>query len=710
MACFPRRWKTAIIIAIIKPGKETSNDIAKYRPISLISTLAKVLENVLINRIVHYMHSHNLLSQNQYGFTPQTSTVDAVMDLKDYAQRSIEEGQYVALISLDVKGAFDAAWWPGILFSIRTLKCPRNLYNLCGSYFNGRSAALILNSRKEQRTISKGCPQGSASGPGFWTIQFNSILQLEFKKNTKIIAYADDLLLLLTKGKTKEEVENYANIELSKITTWARDNKMKFNEEKSKLMIITRRRPKIKREYKIYINNTPTQQEETIKYQGIIIDKRLNFNAHIDYTTGKCMKLIHALSKSAKVNWGLRHDVLRMIYLGAILPILSYGAQVWVDGLQRNSNASKLRRIQRLTNIKIAKAYRTTSHKALCMLTGITPVLIELENTAKLYHITRGKNQYGLYDAPLNYRRWPHPAKAIELKNKRDDMHYKLEIYTDGSKCEKGVGSGVAIFVDGSLTHQLRYKLAEKCSNNQAEQLAIIKALTELRSMHTIQGSQWTTVIHADSRITLEAIANPRNHQSLVESIREELRALEEDGWLVHFTWVKAHANNLGNEIADHLAKKAACDNNLQTTYYKYPKSAVTSELKCLGLQKWQSEWDNTHKGAITKTFFPTIQDRLNKQLQMNLNLLTVVTGHGKLRSYLYRFKIIDDPTCPCQMGSQSIEHLIRECTILNKQRDSLKKGITNAGGRWSLSNSELANKYTNLFLKFVNSINFEGL
>ena len=210
-----------------------------------------------------------------------------------------------------------------------------------------------------------------------------------------------------------------------------------------------------------------------------------------------------------------------MIYSGAILPILSYGTQVWIDSLQRKSNASKLRRIQRMTNIKIAKAYRTTLHEALCVLTGISPVIIELENTAKLYHITRGKNQDTLYDAPMNYRRWPHPAKAIELKNKCEDMHYKLEIYTDGSKHEKGVGSRVAIFVDGSLTHQLRYKLAEKCSNNQAEQFAIVKALTQLRSMHTIQGSQWTTAIHTDSRITLEAIANPRNHQSLVESIRK---------------------------------------------------------------------------------------------------------------------------------------------------------------------------------------------
>jgi len=103
--------------------------------------------------------------------------------------------------------------------------------------------------------ISKGCPQVFVSGPGFWNIQFNSILQLEFMKNTKIIAYADDLLIL-TKGKTQEEVENYANIELSKIAKCARENKMKFNEQKYKMMIITRRRPKIKREYKIYLNNT----------------------------------------------------------------------------------------------------------------------------------------------------------------------------------------------------------------------------------------------------------------------------------------------------------------------------------------------------------------------------------------------------------------------------------------------------------------------
>jgi hypothetical protein len=215
-ACFPRIWKRAKIIPIVKPGKETSDDISKYRTISLINTAAKALEKVLINRIMHDMNSNNLMSKNQYGFTPQTCTVDAVMALKAFVQDSLNDGQYVALISFDIKGAFDAAWWPSILTSLKTLKCPRNLYNFCVSYFNERSASLLLNSSIDQRKISKVCPQGSASGPGFWKLQYNSLLNVEYTKNTKVIAYADDLMIL-TKGKSQVEVENYANIETQRL-------------------------------------------------------------------------------------------------------------------------------------------------------------------------------------------------------------------------------------------------------------------------------------------------------------------------------------------------------------------------------------------------------------------------------------------------------------------------------------------------------------
>jgi hypothetical protein len=55
----------------------------------------------------------------------------------------------------------------------------------------------------------------------------------------------------------------------------------------------------------------------------------------------KCTKLIFALSKSAKLNWGLKHAALKTIYTGGILPLL-YGAPVWEKAIDKASYKSKL--------------------------------------------------------------------------------------------------------------------------------------------------------------------------------------------------------------------------------------------------------------------------------------------------------------------------------------------------------------------------------
>jgi len=101
------------------------------------------------------------------------------------------------------------------------------------------------------------------------------------------------------------------------------------------------------------------------------------------------------------------------------------------------------------------------------------------------------------------------------------------------------------------------YRLADEFSNNQTEQLAIVKALEKLRDFRHLQGLQRSAAVHTDSKITLDATANPRNHQHLVEQIREGVRSLEKNNWSIHFTWVKAH-DNIGNETADQLAKKCS--------------------------------------------------------------------------------------------------------------------------------------------------------
>jgi len=184
------------------------------------------------------------------------------------------------------------------------------------------------------------------------------------------------------------------------------------------------------------------------------------------------------------------------------------------------------------------------------------------------------------FDASKYYRKWTHPAKTIELMEKCVEREYTIAVYTDGNKSPSSVVSGIEIFMNKCLTFQLKYRLTEICSNNQADQLAIVTALEKIQNLSYLQGNQRSVAIHTDSKITPDAITNPRNHQNLVEQIRDEIRRLEKDNWAIHFTWVKAHNNNYGNELADHLAKEAASGSEAEIGYNKIPKSVVIRELK----------------------------------------------------------------------------------------------------------------------------------
>jgi hypothetical protein len=108
---------------------------------------------------------------------------------------------------------------------------------------------------------------------------------------------------------------------------------------------------------------------------------------------------------------------------------------------------------------------------------------------------------------------------------------------------------------------------------------------------------------------------------------------------------VKAHAGIDGNKTADRLAKEAT--QNHYVTYNR--KSAIKKETREESIRKWQNQWEETTKGAITKEFFPSVERRLAVNIQLNPNVTTIMSGHGNIRSYLNRLKIIDSPECPCK-------------------------------------------------------------
>jgi ribonuclease HI len=93
-------------------------------------------------------------------------------------------------------------------------------------------------------------------------------------------------------------------------------------------------------------------------------------------------------------------------------------------------------------------------------------------------------------------------------------------IFTDGSKSEQGVGSGVAVFIGKVLTEQLKFQLDNRCSNNQAEQLAIVKALEIIETQQVNNKEHRKAVIYTDSKITLDSIRSAKNYSHLAEANR----------------------------------------------------------------------------------------------------------------------------------------------------------------------------------------------
>jgi hypothetical protein len=136
----------------------------------------KILEKVPINSINYHVFSHNVMNNCQYGFTPRRSTVDVAMEVYDFVREGLTAGDGIVLLSLDVKGAFDAAYWPNILNGLRTCDCLTNLYDLTKSYLSQCTATLSTNVKLE-REVSKWCP-------GLWNIRYSSLTNLPFKRRT----------------------------------------------------------------------------------------------------------------------------------------------------------------------------------------------------------------------------------------------------------------------------------------------------------------------------------------------------------------------------------------------------------------------------------------------------------------------------------------------------------------------------------------------
>jgi hypothetical protein len=144
---------------------------------------------------------------------------------------------------------------------------------------------------------------------------YNALLNLDFSTHTKVIAFAGDLAIM-SQGKTATEREAYSNSDIARIEKWAKENKLSFNETKSKAMLISRYR---KNEIiNVYLNNRRLDQVIEMKYLRIYFDCRLTFDKHIENIVETNTATIYTLRKSANLYRGIGHTSLKIIHEGCI--------------------------------------------------------------------------------------------------------------------------------------------------------------------------------------------------------------------------------------------------------------------------------------------------------------------------------------------------------------------------------------------------------
>lgn len=398
---FPSTWKVANVIAVPKGNGKDKSDPKSYRPISLLPVLGKVLEKLVCGRLRDHLERHAPLSVRQFGFMPKRSAEDAIHAL--LAEISGATAKFVVVVFLDIRGAFDNAWWPSILAALRRRDTPPQLYELVKDFLSGRRAVIRHESVTVEKEVSKGCPQGSVLAPTLWNLIFDDLLSAPMPDGVTVFGYADDAAVVV-KADSRPEVEHKADRALAIALEWGARNKLQFSAEKTEA--IQFRGPHVRRPL-IKLNGARVKIVPQAKYLGVILDRKLNFAAHVNYVASKAKSLSLGLRGLAATRWGLRAPALRLLYNGAVVPTAAYAASVWAHRLEQSAAlVDILNRVQRPVILSVIGAYRTAPTSALQILARSLPLDLQ---------VRKWSDQYGRRRALAMHQPFRTPAETENL-------------------------------------------------------------------------------------------------------------------------------------------------------------------------------------------------------------------------------------------------------------------------------------------------------
>ena len=317
----PPEWKSAKIIPIYKAGAKS--DLGNYRPISILPVVSKVIERTVHTQLTKYMTDNSLLYHHQFGFRPRMSTELAAIKLIDDIRSSVDKGNLVGALFIDLSKAFDTISHARLLTKLPQYGIKDIELEWFTDYLFYRAAYVSYDGHiSSKHYITCGVPQGSILGPLLFLISFNDIV--DSIEHCNVIKYADDVVLYAA-GKDIESIKSRLSGDMLKISHWLEENELILNLKQGKteslLFGTTKRRSVLDDSLTVSFNDIGIDSTEEYTYLGVQIGPTLNMRSQFDATFKKATSRLRLLSK---IRPNLNVNAAKAIYNCMILPILTY--------------------------------------------------------------------------------------------------------------------------------------------------------------------------------------------------------------------------------------------------------------------------------------------------------------------------------------------------------------------------------------------------
>jgi hypothetical protein len=258
---FPTVWKHARVISILKLGKDPALP-SSYRPISLLDTIGKLFEKILLAKILRVGNERGLRRDEQFGFRPRHSTSLQLAPLVEGITRNFREKRLTGAVCLDVATAFDSVWIDGLLYKLTLLNFPSYIVHKI-SYLQGRTfEASYQTATSSRRPIRAGVAQGDLPCP------FQSVNDMPSPSHHVELALdAGDTATIATSSKLTLLV-SYLDSYLSDLQRWLSEWRIAINVSKSTAIIFARAGRRFIQPRPVTLFGEPIQWDDTTRYLG----------------------------------------------------------------------------------------------------------------------------------------------------------------------------------------------------------------------------------------------------------------------------------------------------------------------------------------------------------------------------------------------------------------------------------------------------------